>query len=219
MGFLNRIAEKAAKSEGHERLAADRGLSYETIGTLPEVTPLLRAAQAKSFSSVMRGRLGGRIQGYAAMMTHSVPDEGFDEDEIDTTFHQVVLAGAPDAAAFIPTLVVASYSGWQPLARERLREIATESIEVGRRYRIWIGSETSENRVRQLLSPVMVDWLAGVEVGGFAFELDRGWFGAYSAPSIYVPFVQPGKPEELAWLMDTADDLVGQILSEASESA
>ena len=69
MGFLKKINEKAAHSEDHERFAAERGLTYEAIGDLPEVTPLLRAAEAKGFSTVMRGRLGDTIQGYAAMMS------------------------------------------------------------------------------------------------------------------------------------------------------
>lgn len=218
MGFLSKIAERAAQSEGHARLAAERGLSYETIGTLPEATPLLRATGGKSFSSVMQGTLGDSIQGYAAMMTHSAPDDYAGDHDIDATFDQVVLAGAADAAAFIPTLVVGSRSGWEPLPEEQLQEISTESSEVSKHYRIWIGPETSENRVRQLLSPVMVDWLATVDVGGFAFELDKGWFCAYARPSVYIPFAKPGKPEELAWLMDTADGLVKRILAEAAEA-
>ena len=217
MGFLKKIAEKAAHSDGHARLAAERGLSYETIGSLPEATPLLRAAGGKSFSSVMEGRLGDSIQGYAAMMTHDAPDDYVGDNDVDTTFDQVVLAGAADAAAFIPTLVVGSRNGWAPLPREQLREISTESNEVSKRYRIWIGPETSEGRVRELFSPVMVDWLANVKVRGFAFELDKGWFCAYSHPSVYIPFVSPGKPEELAWLMGTADGLVKRILAEVAE--
>jgi hypothetical protein len=217
VGFLKKIAEKAAKSEGHARLAAERGLSYETIGSLPEATPLLRAAEVKSFSSVMQGRLGDSIQGYAAIMTHDAPEDYVGDNDIDTTFDQVVLGGAVDAADFIPTLVVSSRSGWEPLPRERLREISTESSEVSKRYRIWIGPETSESNVRQLLSPVMVDWLANIDVQGFAFELDKGWFCAFSKPSVYIPIVSPGKPEELAWLMDTADELVKRILAEVAE--
>ena len=219
MGFLNKIAEKAARSEGHERMAAERGLSFETIGKLPEATPLLRAAGVQGFSSVMHGKLGDSIQGYAAIMTHDNPaaDNYSGEHEVDTTFDQVVLVGAAPAADFIPTLVVGSRNGWAPLPEEQLTEISTESSEVSKRYRIWIGSDTSESRVRELLSPVMVDWLAGVEVSRFAFELDRGWFCAYSAPSKYIPLVSPGKPEELAWLIETADGLVKRILAEVAE--
>ena len=217
MGFLKKIAEKAAQSEGHARMAAERGLSFETIGNLPEATPLLRAAEAKNFSSVMRGKLGESIQGYAAIMTHAAPEVSVGDHDVDSTFDQVVLAGARAAADFIPTLVVSSRSGWEPLPSERLREISTESSVVSRRHRIWIGPETSESNVRQLLSPVTIDWLAGVDVPGFAFELDKGWFCAYSRPSVYIPFVSPGKPEELAWLIDTSDDLVEQILAEVAE--
>lgn len=219
MGFLNKIAEKAARSEGHERMAAERGLSYETIGKVPEATPLLRAAGVQAFSSVMWGKLGDSIQGYGAMMIHDNPDADSysGEHEVETTFDQIVLVGAVDAADFIPTLVVSSRKGWGPLPEEGLREISTESSEVSKRYRIWIGPDTSESRARELLSPVMIDWLASVRVARFAFELDKGWFCAYSAPSKYIPFVSPGEPAELAWLMETADGLVKRILAEVAE--
>ena len=48
MGLLKRIAERAAKSDEHERFGAGLGISYEATGTLPEVTPLLRAAESKT---------------------------------------------------------------------------------------------------------------------------------------------------------------------------
>lgn len=217
MGLLRNIAEKAARSEAHERLAAERGLSYETIGTLPEVTPLLRAAAGKSFSSVMQGAMGENIQGYAAMMTHQVRRHTTDGEESVPTFDQVVLVGAAAAADFIPTLVVGSRGGLEPSPGEQLEEISTESSEVSKLFRIWIGPETSENHVRQLLSPVMVDWLASVDLPGLAFELDKGWLCAYSSPSVYIPFSKPGKPEELVWLMDIANGLVARILAEAAE--
>jgi hypothetical protein len=88
---------------------------------------------------------------------------------------------------------------------------------VSKRYRIWIGPDTSESRVRELLSPVMVDWLASVDVRRFGFELDKGWFCANSTPSVYIPFVLPGKPEELARLMETSDGLLKRILAEVAE--
>lgn len=174
MGFLKRIAVRAAKSDEHERFAAGLGLSYEATGTLPEVTPLLRAAESKNFSSVMRGKLGDTIQDYAAMMSHNAPDNNVGDNEIRTIFGQVVLAGAPGSTSFIPTLVVSSRNRWQPFADEHLREISIESEVLSRRHRIWIGPETEESRVRELLSPVTLDWLTGVERSGFAFELDNG---------------------------------------------
>jgi hypothetical protein len=217
MGFLNRIAEKAARSEAHERFATERGLSFETIGDLPEATPLIRSAEARNFSSVMKGKLGDTIQGYAAMMSHNAPDDNVGDNEIQTIFDQVVLVGAPQAAQFIPTLVVSCRNRWQPDPGENLREISTESEVVTRRHRIWIGPDTSEGNVRELLSPVTLDWLAGLEHPNFAFELDGGWFSAWSSPSVYIPFVTPGKPEELASLMETANSLVERILAEVAE--
>jgi hypothetical protein len=188
-----------------------------TIGSLPEATPLLRAAGVQAFSSVMHGKLGDSIQGFAAIMTHDNHVDYAGEHEVDTIFDQVVLVGAADAATFTPTLVVGSHSGWEPLPDEQLQEISTESNEVSKRYRIWIGPDTSESRVRELLSPVMVDWLASVDVRRFGFELDKGWFCANSTPSVYIPFVLPGKPEELARLMETADGLLKRILAEVAE--
>ena len=220
MGLLKRIAQKAAQSDAHESFAAERGLTYEAIGDLPEVTPLLRAAEAKNFSSVMRGKLGDTIQGYAAMMSHSEPDDNVshDDSDIQMIFDQVVLAGAPESASFIPKLTVSCRNRLQPVAAgEQLREIKTESEEVTRRHRLWIGPETDEGNVRELLSPVMLEWLAGLDLPNFAFELDAGWFSAWSSPSVYIPFINPGKPEELATLMDTADSLVRRIVAEAAE--
>lgn len=130
----------------------------------------------------MQGTLGDSIQGYAAIMTHSAPDDYVGDHDVDATFDQVVLAGAVDAAAFIPTLVVGSRSGWEPLPGEQLQEIPTESSEVSKRHRIWTGPETSENRVRQLLSPVMVDWLASVDVGGVRFRARQGLVLRIRAP-------------------------------------
>lgn len=220
MGFLNRVAEKAVRSEGHESLAAERGLTYSTIGTVPDsATPLLRAARGKQFSNVMEGALGESIQGHAANMTHRVTTRRGGETDTVTKFCQIVLAGAPAAADFIPTLVVGSRAGLEPLHDEGLREISTESTAVTKKHRIWIGEDTSENRVRQLLSPVMIDWLASVDVPGFAFELDRGWLCAHAPPSVYVPFSMPGKPEELGWLIDTADGLAKRVMAEVNESA
>ena len=217
MGFLKKIAEKAAQSDAHERFADEHGLSYEAVGNLPEATPLLRSAESKNFSSVMRGKLGDTIQGYAAMMSHSAPDDNVGDNEIQTIFDQVVLAGAPQTASFIPKLVVSCRNRWQPSRVEQLREISTESEVLSRRHRIWIGPETSESNVRELLSPVTLDWLASLKHPNFAFELDGGWFSAWSSPSVYIPFVSPGKPEELASLMATANSLVKRILAEVAE--
>jgi hypothetical protein len=218
VGLLKRINEKAAHSDDHERFAAERGLTYEAIGDLPEVTPLLRAAEAKNFSSVMRGKLGDTIQGYAAMMSRLDREDYGDDSGIQTSFEQVVLVGAPQAAEFIPKLTVSCRNGLQPLATdERLREIETESETVTRRHRIWIGPETEEGNVRELLSPVTLDWLAGLDLRSFAFELDAGWFSAWSHPSVFIPFVKQGKPEELASLMETANSLVERILAEVAE--
>ena len=218
MGLLKKINEKAARSDDHERFAAERGLTYEAIGDIPEVTPLLRAAEAKNFSSVMRGRFGDTIQGYAAMMSRMERSDHVDDSGIETTFDQVVLVGAPQAAEFIPKLTVSCRNRLQPLATdEQLREIETESETVTRRHRIWIGPETEEGNVRELLSPVTLDWLAGLDLRNFAFELDAGWFSAWSSPSVFIPFVKQGKPEELASLMETANSLVERILAEVAE--
>ena len=218
MGLLKKINEKAAHSDDHERFAVERGLTYEAIGELPEATPLLRAAEAKNFSSVMRGQFGDTIQGYAAMLSHMERNDDVDDSGIQTIFDQVVLVGAPQAAEFIPKLTVSCRNRLQPLATdERLREIETESEAVTRRHRIWIGPETEEGNVRELLSPVTLDWLAGLDNRNFAFELDSGWFSAWSSPSVFVPFVKQGKPEELASLMETANSLVKRILAEVAE--
>jgi hypothetical protein len=215
VSFLRNILGKAARSEAHEQLAAERGLSYEAIGTVPEATPLLRAAMAANFTSVMRGPIADGIEGSAAMMTHSEPHPTRDGDTVHA-IHQVALAGVAQGD-FIPLLVVGSRSVWEPPRREDLREIDTESIAVAEEYKLQIGSETSENRVRQLLSPTMLDWLAGIDVPGFGFELEAGWLCAYSRPSGVVGFGRKGDPAELAWLMDTTGSLAERIVAEAAE--
>jgi hypothetical protein len=197
--------------------AAERGLIYEPIGTLPDVTPLVRSASGKAFSSVMQGNLGQSTQGYAAMISHNAPDNDVGDSTIQTTYDQIVLAEVPQANSFISTLVVSASNRLQPLPRENLREISTESEAVNRRQRVWIGPGTDEGRMRQLLSPVTLEWLAGTEHPGFAFEIDHGWISAWSRPSIYVPMVNPGKPEELGSLIVTTNSLVDRVLAEIAE--
>ncbi len=49
-----------------------------------------------------------------------------------------------------------------------------ESIELGRRYRIGALKGTSENLLRQLFSPTLIDWMAHVAPEGIYFELFAG---------------------------------------------
>ncbi len=49
-----------------------------------------------------------------------------------------------------------------------------ESIELGRRYRIGAFKGSSENMLRQLFSPTLIDWMANIAPEGLYFELFAG---------------------------------------------
>jgi len=143
--------------------AQDRGLSYQAKGALPATTWLLRSGIRRAARGLMTGSPGpaGQMTLCVFDVTHST---GRSTATTPYTVAFFEIAAARDLAsgvALVPNNVV----------REGTEKISLESEALHERYDLAIAAPGDENRVRQLFSPVFIDWLAGLDAPAICFEL------------------------------------------------
>ena len=186
-------------------------------GELPPATPLLRLGDGRWSDRVFAGRLPGGLEGALAVysyQTRSTDSEGRTHTELHP--YTVVLAELPEASAFIGQLSCERREGARVLDSaedtvQKRHRVEVESVEVDKRYELFIGAEDDPGRARQLLSPSFLDWLAtGNEWLGF--ELEDGMLVCN------IPW-HLESADELDHICEDSSHIAERISSEAAESA
>jgi hypothetical protein len=175
------IASGRAEADFFRAYAEGRGLAWHKGRTqLPPATPLLRKGDNRYADHTLRGALPGGRDGTLALYTYEEETRDSDGDKSTTYFHFTVsLMDLPEFAPFVSELYCQRrvgfrfMDGMEDVFRKRQR-VEQESAEVDRRYEIFCGEKDDMNRVRQILSPTFLVWLADHSPEAFAFECVAG---------------------------------------------
>jgi hypothetical protein len=209
---------RSAESGAMQGYAGARRLTYSPSGTLVESTPLLSAGSSRQTQDVMTGLLPGGLQGtlahYTFYVRHSSGQQGSQRVPYEQT---VVIALLPETAPRVRRLLC---HGGTRLSQANLfgldlsgdAEVELESAALNERYRIRTGSGQDQAWLRELFTPVFIDWLASSAVKGFSFELVDGLL----CVSVSERF---DTPTDLDWLCGAAAYVAGRLRAEVAEEA
>ncbi|MGI9557255.1 MAG: hypothetical protein ACR2N5_04860 [Solirubrobacterales bacterium] len=163
--------------------ADDRGLYLTPQGDLPEATPLLRRGDDRGAEQILSGVLPGGLEGTLALYTYEVEaDDAGEEQENDYFDHTIVLADLRDVPEQAAEIYCQHRGGPSPPGAAA--EVGPQALQLGSwtfdaRYELRIGSASSEEAVRRLLSSDFVDWLTRDAPGELGFELVNGSLCTY----------------------------------------
>lgn len=156
--------------ETFRAFASERGLQYHESLALEPLTPLLVEGSHGALAPAVRGALPGGAEGSLAHFSYTR----------NKTFRfNVVLTEVPESQAFVPRLFCIrrgrhtrddQFYGFEA----RHSKLWTESEALSERYEVSTSPFQDENWMRQLFSPVFIDWLSEAEPQDFSFELAYG---------------------------------------------
>ena len=148
--------------------------------SVPPLTPLLRKGDERYAEQRFNGVLPGGVDGSLCLFTYEEETRDSDGNEQTTYVHYtIVITELPDTAPFLKELFCQRRAGFrfmdsmEDVFRKRQR-VETESVDVDKRFEIFIGARDELNRARQVLSPTFLVWLDDNAPEAFAFELVAG---------------------------------------------
>jgi hypothetical protein len=175
------LARSRAADDFFRAYSEGRGLRWMTgKNTVPPITPLLSRGDSRYTEEAFQGKLPGGMDGTLALYTYEEEQRDSDGNKTTTYVHYTIaITQVPEAAPFVRELFCQRRVGFkfldgaEDVFRKRQR-VEQESAAVDERYEIFAGSDDDLNRVRQVLSPTFLVWLADNSPEKFAFELVAG---------------------------------------------
>ncbi len=156
--------------ETYSAFASASGMALRPQADLGPLTPLLEESGGGAMSPVCIGRLGEGIDGAVGHISY----------HRNTTFRfNAAVTEIAESAAFSPRLFCIR-NGRVTRDDEfygfgvRNTKVWTESVALSERYTVTTSPYQDPNWMRQLLSPVVIDWLVSVPPEDFSFELAYG---------------------------------------------
>lgn len=211
-------ADRRAEEDFWRGLARSLGfVVHADPPVLPACTPLLGAGDARRLVRWLEGPLdAGRHAGLGHLVVEE-RDRGRDgvEVRVRTTEHTVVVVDVePDGAPWCSGVHVhprrlldpLRRHGWLPPGLERL---ATESTAFEERYVLRAEPDTDPVKVRRLLSPSFVDWLARHPLAP-GFEYRAGVLVVFRAG-------HAADAGSLTFLLDAAREIAARIAAQAAQ--
>ena len=194
-----------------EAWTTHEGLTFRAAGDLPEATPLLATGDRRYARNIASGRLPGGLPGVLGGYVYEV-ERG--EDDSKAYPHTVVVARVPETLGFLPELEVRprGHRGLAEHASRSRKHVPVESAAFEDRFEIFVPSEQDENWVRQLFTPVFVNWLAESAPDRFLFELREGVL----CVAVQREVDEPTYLEAFCW---TAAFVAGRLRQEGLEAA
>jgi hypothetical protein len=214
--FIAARRARSAESTAMQGYAGARRLTYSPAGTFPESTPLLSAGSSRKTEDVMTGLLPGGLQGTLAHHTYYVRHSGGQQGSYTVPYpYTVVLAQIPESTAFVRKLLChdgrriagASIFGIDLSGEQR---VELESTLLNERYRIATGAGQDQGWLRELFTPMFIDWLATQAAHEFSFELVDGLLCVSLAERLE-------RADQLDWLCGAAVYVAGRIRGEVAE--
>jgi hypothetical protein len=196
----------AEPADVYREYATAHGLELvESIAVEP-LTPLLLEGVGGTLSPALRGSLPGGTTGILAQLSYTR----------NATFRfSVVLTEIPDSQAFAPRVFCIrkgrrtrddEFYGFE--ARDS--KLWTESVDLSERFTVSTSPFQDANWLRQLFSPVFIDWLSSEPPADFSFEL------AYGVLLGSIEIDRPGTAE-LDALCAATGHVAGRIRQECGE--
>jgi hypothetical protein len=209
-------ADRAAAFRFYSGFARSVGLSYESPAELMPLTPLLGAGNRRRVEHWMHGRLPGGLTGGVGQLVWERIERDSDGDEVVKERNRFTIC-VVDVESSMELFrgvflrprrgLIAPFSDW--LGRAPTRSVEMESSEFGGRYDLRIAIDQDEVRLRRLLAPTLVSWLAHHPLAP-GLELKAGTL------CVFVP-----RPLEdagnLTFLIDATRHLASRVLAEVDE--
>ena len=171
-------ATRARKMEvgAMQGYANQRGLAFAPQGRLPNTTPLLTAGTRRDTQDLMTGALPGGLQGTLAHYTFYIRHQSSQGQSSTTPYpHTVVVTQLPESAIFVKRLTCHSLGRLKTISLFGLdfssdEEVHLESAVVNERFQIRTSGSQDQAWLRELFTPVFIDWLAAGTPEGFGFS-------------------------------------------------
>lgn len=166
--------------------ADSHGLKRIADKELPEASPLLRHAKRKTVQ-FMEGRLDESTSGILSLFEYAVNSDDMVGDDTASEEYPftLILVDMPETAGALGDVYVqdqAAYEilkGLEEIHQGGFEKLNLESQALEDKYEILVrGSDPIV--IRQLFSPVFMEWMTNVGEDGFAFELEKGVLCAYA---------------------------------------
>jgi hypothetical protein len=211
------IADRVASDRFYRSFATSIGLAYTGRRELLTLTPLLGAGDRRYCDHWMEGALGADPP-LAGGLGHFTWEELERRREKDGDLTEVkarrsatlsVVELEQSLARFKGVYLRPRRAGDDWLSKNLTRKIEVESAAFTGRYELRIAHDMDELRVRQLLSPTLVSWLADHPLTP-GFELKAGTLVVYSIRQLE-------DAGNLTFLLDATRHLAARVLREVSE--
>ncbi len=209
------VAINRANNAFYAAYAEQRSLQWQRNGTIPPSTPLLRRGDTRRVDEMFAGTLPGGLNGDLALYTYEERSSSGSGQAKELHHFTVVVSDLPGMEARLPGLFVQRRSGFRFLdgAEDIFRKterVELESEALDRKCEIFADRRCDANWLRQLFSPVFVDFLAEGSPAGFAFEIENG--------TLCVNVNRHrDKAAELDQLCEAAASVAKRIIDEANE--
>jgi hypothetical protein len=210
------LADQAAAHRFYTGFARSVGLTYTSPTELQTLTPLLGAGDRRRVEHWMHGRLPGELSGGVGHLVWERikrDSEGDEEVRERNRFTICVVDLAPSMALFKGVFLrprrdlIAPQHDW--LKRTASRAVEVESSAFTQRFELRLADDQDEVKLRRLLSPTLVSWLANHPLTP-GFELKAGTLVAF----VPRPVEDAGN---LTYLIDATRHLASRVLAEVEE--
>lgn len=172
---------EAAKPQW-QAYARERGLSYYSYWTIPQVTQLLHHSEFGDVPNLVTGDLPGALG--KADLAHFRLDPGNDK-----RCYTVVVVAAPDSVRYalrvtchdrdMPSRDASNPDADLQTIEMSDRDVAVESVAFLQRYTVSTDHDQDQVRAWQLFDPALIGWLTEAAPEGFSFELQNGALCAF----------------------------------------
>lgn len=210
-------ADRSAERRFHRGFAKSLGLAYVPQIEVLALTPLLGAGSRRRMEHWMHGSLPGGLPGGLGQLVWERVQRDNDGDEAvrERNRFTVCVVDLEASLLLFRGVFVHPRRGLLPAYSDWLegdaRTVEVESTEFTERYELRISSDQDEVRMRRLLSPTLVSWLAkhpltpGVEIKAGAL-------------CVFVPRAIEDAAN-LTYLLDATRHLAGRLVAEVMEEA
>jgi hypothetical protein len=207
---------RSAESSAMAQYAGARQLTYSPSGAIPAATPLLSAGTSRQTQDVMAGLLPGGLQGSVAHYTYYVRRSSGQGQSTNTPYpNTVVLVQVPESTSYVRKLVCHDGRGIGGMNIFGLDlsgddKVELESTALNERYSIKTAARQDQAWLRELFTPVFIDWLATQAMPEFSFELVNGLLCVSVGERL-------DRADKLDWLCGAATYVAGRIRGELAE--